>query len=86
MENTLTEQDLNDLQYFWQVKEDLERLSTFERLMPILEKEKPEVLKAWNDYKASKKRLDIVIHSLGCSITFYQKEDCYNETFNTKER
>ena len=33
MENTLTEQDLNDLQYFWQEKEDLERLSTFERLI-----------------------------------------------------
>ena len=64
MENKLTEQDLNDLQYFWQEKEDLERLSTFERLIPILEKEKPEVLKAWNDYKSSKKILDIVIDSL----------------------
>lgn len=64
MENTLTEQDLNDLKYFWQEKEDLERLTTFERLIPILEKEKPEVLKAWNDYKASKKILDIVIDSL----------------------
>ena len=54
MENTLTEQDLNDLQYFRQEKEDLERLSTFERLIPILEKEKPEVLKAWNDNNVSK--------------------------------
>jgi hypothetical protein len=64
MENKLTEQDLNDLQYFWQEKEDLERLGTFEKLAPILEKEKPEVLKAWNDYKASKNILDIVIDSL----------------------
>ena len=64
MENTLTEQDLNDLQYFWQEKEDLERLSTFERLIPILEKEKPEVLKAWNDYKTSKKILDIVMDNI----------------------
>jgi len=32
--------------------------------MPILEREKPEVIKAWNDYKASKKILDIVIDSL----------------------
>ena len=69
MENTLTEQDLNDLQYFWQEKEDLERLSTFERLIPILEEEKPEVLKAWNDYKVSKKILDIVIDSL-LQLTF----------------
>ena len=64
MGNTLTKQDLNDLQYFWGEKEDLERMSNFEGLVPILEKEKPEVLKAWNDYKASKKILDIVIDSL----------------------
>ena len=28
----LTEQDLEDLKYFWQYKEDLERLSSFEIL------------------------------------------------------
>ena len=64
MADKLTEQDLNDLQYCWQVTGDLERLTTFEILIPILEKEKPEVLKAWNDYKASKKIVDIVIGSL----------------------
>jgi hypothetical protein len=64
MENTLKERDLMDLQYFWQDKGDLERLCTFEEMIPILEKERPEVLKAWNDYKTSKKILDIVIESL----------------------
>ena len=55
---------LISLQYFWQEKGDLERLTTFEELTPLLEKEKPEILKAWRDYKASKKILDIVIESL----------------------
>lgn len=64
MESKLTVEDLNDLQYFWQNKEDLERFSTFERLIPLLEQERPEVLKAWSDYKASKKILDIVIENL----------------------
>jgi hypothetical protein len=60
----LTEQDLEDLKYFWQYKEDLERLSSFEKLLPLIEKEKPEVLKAWNDYKTSRKILDIVMNNL----------------------
>lgn len=60
----LTETDLEDLKYFWQDKEDLERFTSFESLIPILEKEKPEVLKAWNDYKASKRILDLVMENL----------------------
>ena len=60
----LTEQDLSDLQYFWEYKGDLERLTSFERLKPILQEEKPEILKAWNDYIASKKILDIVMKSI----------------------
>lgn len=60
----LTEQNLSDLQYFWQNKGDLERLCTFEELIPILQVERPEILKAWNDYKASKKILDIVMESI----------------------
>ena len=80
MKNTLTEQDLYSLQWAWEEKEDLETLTTFERLIPILEKEKPEVLKAWNDYKASKKRLDIVIDSL------LQASQNKHHKFKTKER
>ena len=60
----LTEQDLNMLKYFWQEKEDLERFIDFEKLKPLLEKEKPEVLKAWNNYKSSKKILDIIIDNI----------------------
>lgn len=60
----LTEQDLDTLRYFWQEKEDLERFTDFEKLKPLLKKEKPEVLKAWNDYKTSKKILDIVMDNI----------------------
>jgi hypothetical protein len=60
----LTEQDLDMSKYFWQEKEDLERFTDFEKLKPLLEKEKPEVLKAWNDYKAYKKILDIVMDNI----------------------
>lgn len=60
----LTKQDLSDLVYFWQNKGDLERLSTFERLKPMIENEYPEILKAWNDYKASIKIMDAVMNSL----------------------
>ena len=60
----LTEQDLDRLRYFWQEKEDLERFTDFKKLKPLLEKEKPEVLKAWNDYKTSKKILDIVMDNI----------------------
>lgn len=64
MKTTLTEQDLDNLEYFWQERKDLERLSNFEEIIPILEKEKPEVLKAWDDYKASRNILDLVIRNL----------------------
>jgi hypothetical protein len=64
MKKTLTEMDLLNLQYFWQEKNDLERLIGFEELITLIKKEKPEILKAWNDYKASKKILDIVMESI----------------------
>lgn len=60
----LTDTDLNDLIYFWTYQHDLENLTSFKRLMPILEREKPEILKAWNDYKASIKILDLIMDDL----------------------
>lgn len=64
MSSKLTAQMISDLKYFWQDKGDLERYSSFEKIKPLLEKEKPEVLKAWNDYKASIRILDCVIDNL----------------------
>lgn len=60
----LTKEDLGDLVYFWQYKGDLERLTTFERLKPQIQEEYPEILKAWNDYKASIKIMDAVMNSI----------------------
>lgn len=57
----ITDQQLNDIKYFWENKGDLERLSGFEEMMPDLEREYPEIIKAWRDYKASIKILDAVI-------------------------
>jgi hypothetical protein len=64
IENKLTEADINNLTYFWEYVGDLDRFTDFERLKPILERERPEVLKAWYDHKSSIKILDIVIRSL----------------------
>lgn len=60
----LTEQDLNDLQYFWKERGDLERMSSFKKLLPIIKEERPELFKAYNDYKVSVKILDDVIECL----------------------
>ena len=60
----LTPQQLSDIRYFWEYKGDLERLSSFESLKPKLQAEYPEILKAWNDYKASIKTLDAVISTI----------------------
>ena len=54
----ITQRDLFDLQYFWQYKEDLERFTDFERLIPILKKERPEIIEAWNNYKKSVNKLN----------------------------
>tara|TARA_R110000772_G_scaffold37589_1_gene89178 strand:- start:374 stop:571 length:198 start_codon:yes stop_codon:yes gene_type:complete len=64
MKTKLNYQHLDTLRYFWQEKQDLERYTDFEGLKDLLEKEKPEVLKAWNDYKVSKKILDIVMENI----------------------
>lgn len=59
----ITEQELDSIKYFWEYKGDLERYTKFEELKPKLEREYPEILKAWNDYKASIKILDLVIEN-----------------------
>lgn len=47
------------LEYFWQEKGDIERWTGFDRDM--LASEFPAVLKAWDDYKASRAVLDAVV-------------------------
>jgi len=63
-DDILTQEEREDLKYFWQNRGDLERLSTFESLKPKIQKELPSLLKAWEDYKAIKQTLDIITNSL----------------------
>lgn len=60
----LTEDQIQDLKYFWQEKGNLERFCDFEELKPQIQNEYPELLKAWYDYKASIQILNLVIESL----------------------
>jgi len=56
------EDDIGTICYFWQEKEDIERWCDFDR--EHLRLEFPAVLKAWDDYKASRQVLDAVIRGL----------------------
>lgn len=60
----LTQTDIDQIKYFWQEKEDIERYINFEELKPEIQKKFPELLKAWNDYKAARKIMYLVINSL----------------------
>lgn len=60
----ITEEQKNMLLYFWEEKGDIERYCDFENVLPELQKQYPEVLKAWNDYKISKRTLTSVLKSI----------------------
>lgn len=60
----LTEEQILDIQYFWEDKRDIERYCDFEKLKPQIQEQFPELLKAWHDYKASIKIMSAVVHSI----------------------
>ena len=60
----LTSEQIESLKYFWKEKSDLERYAFFEELKPQIQEQFPELLKAWYDYKAGIKIMDLVIDSL----------------------
>lgn len=60
----ITEEQKNMLLYFWEEKEDIERYCDFEDMLPELQKDYPEVIKAWSDYKASRKILTAVLKNM----------------------
>ena len=66
MEETkeLTQEQIDDLRYFWQEKGNLERYCDFEKLKPQIEKQLPLLFKAWNDYKLSIENLNMVVDNL----------------------
>lgn len=58
---TLSEREdmLNTLRYFWTEKQDLERWIRFDRA--TLQREFPDVLKAWDDYQTAKRVMGSVM-------------------------
>ena len=62
----MTDDDRNHarrtLGYFWSEKGDIERWTGFDREM--LRREFPAVLKAWDDYQASRAVMDAVMRDL----------------------
>lgn len=60
----LTEDQISDIKYFWEEKGDIERYCDFKKLKPQIQEEFPELLKAWYDYKASFKIMNLIINSL----------------------
>ena len=67
----LTQEQIEDLKYFWLDLGDLERYCDFEKLKPQIQEEFPELLKAWNDYKMSIKILNLVTRSLFFILIFF---------------
>lgn len=60
----LTDGQICMLKYFWEEKGSLERYFEFDNLKPILREQYPQIIKAWEDYKASIAIMDAVIKSL----------------------
>lgn len=58
MSRKLTEDEIRNLQYFWQEKGDLERLSGFNVLVPLLKEQAPIFWIAWTNYKSAIKHMD----------------------------
>jgi hypothetical protein len=53
--------ELDTLQYFWKAKGDLRRYTGWDVLHAELAARRPDILKAWNDYKAAEMILTAVL-------------------------
>lgn len=62
-EQRLTEEDLNALRYFWGEKRDLTRWLGYARRLPVLQRERPDIIEAWNAYLAAERRMSAVLKS-----------------------
>lgn len=54
--------ELDMLAYFWDEKGDLERYTGWDELQTELQAKYPEIVKAWQDYKTSRRTLTAVLH------------------------
>ena len=58
MNQELTREDMGILRYFWEEYRDITRYSKYEEILSTLKKEHPEIVKAWEEYKVAKQRLN----------------------------
>lgn len=64
MTEKIAQSDIEMLKYFWKEMGDLERWVRFEQIKPQIQQQFPELMKAWEDYKASIKIMNLVTESL----------------------
>jgi hypothetical protein len=57
----LTEDELSDLWWAWTDREDLTYASWFDARSPLLERDYPELVKAWRDYQAANEQMTRVM-------------------------
>ena len=60
----LTDSDLASLKYHWHELGELERYSDWDKIKSAIEREHPELIKAYNDYKTSILIMNAVMRSL----------------------
>lgn len=60
----LTDEDKRNIAYFWLERGNLERWVGWERAKPSIARQFPEILQAWENYKASNRMLDVVVKYL----------------------
>lgn len=56
--------ELETMRYFWEQKEDLERMSGWDALQPELRARYPEIVAAWESYKTSRRMLTAVLRGV----------------------
>ncbi len=69
IENTLTEDDINMIDYFWTQKGNLERWTGWDDAKVRLEQSRPELLKARNDYKMARRMVSMAVTSLATLLS-----------------
>lgn len=63
-EKKFTEGELDMLRHFWNEYEDLSRYSEWEELVPILERDYPEIISAWRSYNTAVYTLSAVLNGV----------------------
>jgi hypothetical protein len=60
----MTRDDIDQIDYFWRNKDDLERWSEWETKKEAIAVECPELIQAWEAYKSAIRNMTAVVESL----------------------